>query len=99
TAVSQAFAEDVKGPVSEETLKRVRSAVAGFRASFQKHAEDYQPGYLEAKDYLTTLDSLSRLLNDPSMQTFLKQLDAGQERSVGDLIAFMNSFNLRFGPA
>ncbi|AMV40747.1 hypothetical protein [Planctomyces sp. SH-PL62] len=98
-AVTAALAEDVKGPVSAETLQRVRDAVAGFRASFQKHAADFEPGYLDAKNFLTTLDGLSRLLDDPSMKALLKELDAGGERTVGDLIAFMNAFNLRFGPA
>ena len=33
------------------------------------------------------------------MKEFLAQLDEGKERTVGDLIAFMNAYNLRFGPA
>lgn len=43
--------------------------------------------------------SLNRLLSDPSMKAFLAQLDDNKERTVGDLVAFMNSYNLRFGPA
>ena len=43
--------------------------------------------------------SLTRLLNDPSMKAFLEKLDENKERTVGDLVAFMNSHNLRFGPA
>ena len=56
-------------------------------------------GYQDALDYLTTLASLNRMLHDPSMKKFLAMLDDGQERTVGDLIAFMNAYNLRFGPA
>ena len=99
SALSQALAEDLKGNVSPESLARVRDAVAKYRAAFQKGEADYAYGYQEAKDYLTTLDSLTRMLDDPSMKAFLKQLESGQERTVGDLIGFMNAFNLRFGPA
>ena len=54
---------------------------------------------MESLDYLTTLASLNRMLHDPSMKKFLAQLEEGKERTVGDLIAFMNAYNLRFGPA
>jgi hypothetical protein len=46
---------------------------------------------------LTTVATLSRLLNDPSMGRFLEELKSGEERTVGELIAFMDSYNLRFG--
>jgi hypothetical protein len=98
-AVDAAVAEDLKGAVASATLDRVHAATSKFRADFAAHASELDPGYLDAKDYLTTLDGLSRLLGDPSMKALLQRLEAGQERTVGDLIAFMNSFNLRFGPA
>ena len=98
-AVEPALKEDAKGNVSLETRKRIDRAVADFRAKFLKNSADYQPGYQDALDYLTTLASLNRMLNDPSMKKFLAQLEEGKERTVGDLIAFMNAYNLRFGPA
>ena len=39
------------------------------------------------------------MLNDPSMKMFLEKLENNEERTVGNLVAFMNSYNLRFGPA
>jgi hypothetical protein len=38
-------------------------------------------------------------LNDPSMKKFLTKLENNDERTVGDLVAFMDAYNLRFGPA
>lgn len=99
SAVLPALEEDKKGSVKAATLDSVRNAVARFRAAFLKQSSELESGYSDAKDYLTTLDSLARLLDDPSMKAFLSQLDDKQERTVGDLIAFMNAFNLRFGPA
>lgn len=98
-AVEPALKEDAKGNVSQATRKRITDAVTRFRAKFVKNASSFEVGYEDAQDYLTTLSSLSRLLNDPVMKTFLAQLNAGEERTVGDLVAFMNAFNLRFGAA
>jgi hypothetical protein len=98
-AVEPALAEDAKGTVSAATSKRITDAVANFRSRFMKTSSELDPGYQEALDYFTTLASLTRLLNDPSMKAFLEKLDEGQERTVGDLVTFMNAHNLRFGPA
>jgi hypothetical protein len=98
-AVQAALDEDAKGTVSRATTKRVAEAVSNFRAKFLKTTSDFELGYSDSLDYFTVMASLSRLLNDPSMQAFLKQLDNGQDRTIGDLIVFMNSHNLRFGAA
>ena len=49
--------------------------------------------------YFTTMASLSRLLNDSGSKEFLDLLKNDEERTVGNLIAFMDAYNLRFGPA
>jgi hypothetical protein len=98
-AVEPALEEDAKGTVSLESRKRIHEAIARLRAKFVKNEPDYEPGYREAMDYLTTLAALNRMLNDPSMKHLLAELEEGKERTVGDLITFMNSYNLRFGRA
>ena len=98
SAVEQAMKEDAQGSVSSATSNRVSGVVASFRTKFLKHSADYISGYQDALDYFSTLASLTRLLNDPSMKAFLEKLNDGEERTVGDLVAFMNSHNLRFGP-
>jgi hypothetical protein len=99
SAVKPALAEDVKGTVSMATRKNLDEAISKFRAKFLKTASDFEAGYYDGLEYFTTMASLSRLLNDPSMKAFLDSLEKGQERTVGQLIAFMNSYNVRFGPA
>jgi hypothetical protein len=98
-AVKSAQEEDEKGTVSLATTKRIHEAVAKFRAKFLKNAANFEPGYDDSLNYFTTMASLSRLLNDPSMKMFLEKLENREERTVGNLIAFMDSYNLRFGPA
>ena len=98
-AVVPALEEDAKGTVSAATRKRIREAVTNFRAKFLKTSSEFVVGYQDALDYFTTLASLVPLLNDPSMKAFLAKLDDNEPRTVGHGIAFMNSHNLRFGPA
>ena len=97
--VEQAINEDAKGSVSSATSKRSSEVVASFRTKFLNTSADYVSGYQDALDYFTTLASLTRLLNDPMMKAFLEKLDDGEERTVGELVAFMRLHNLRFGPA
>jgi len=98
-AVVPALEEDAKGTVSKATCKRINDAVTKFRSKFKNTSADYVEGYQDALDYFTTMASLTRLLNDPSMKAFLAKLDDKEERTVGELVAFMNSHNLRFGAA
>lgn len=98
-AVEPALEEDARGDVTPASRRRIDHAVTNFRAKFLKTSANYDVGYQDALDYLTTLASLNRMLHDPSMKKFLAMLEDGQERTVGDVIAFMNAYNLRFGPA
>jgi uncharacterized membrane protein len=98
-AVEAALKEDANGDVSLRTQKRLQTAIANFRAKFVKDVPDFELGYADSDAYLTTLAGLVPLLHDPSMKKILAELNDDSERSVGDLIAFMHSYNLRFGPA
>jgi hypothetical protein len=86
------------GSVSAKTSRAVSDAIDRFRDRFVKTTPEYDPGYSDSTGYFSTLASLSRLLNDPSMKKILGQLEDSRPRTLGDLIAFMNAFNLRFGP-
>ncbi len=97
SAVVRALEEDASGTVSRATVKQINDAVASYRSKFLKTTSDFVLGYQDSLDYFTTMASLSRLLNDPSMKAFLAKLEDGEERTAGDLVAFMNAHNLRFG--
>jgi hypothetical protein len=98
-AVRAALAEDAKGDVSPRTTKRVADAVAAFRKAFTSQVPDTFTGFGESDAYLTTLASLTRLLHDPAMKKALVQIENERSITVGDLVAFMQTYNLRFGPA
>jgi hypothetical protein len=98
-AVHAALEEDAKGDVSMATIKRINEAVTRFREKFRKNPPAFGLDYNDSLTFFTTVASLSRLLNDPSMKQFLEKLESNEQRTVGDLIAFMDAFNLRFGRA
>lgn len=99
SAIEAALKEDRKGSVSPATAKAASDAIDRFHDQFTKNVEQFSPGYNEASDYFSTLASLVRLLNDPSMKKILAALQDDKPRTLGDLIAFMNAFNLKFAPA
>jgi hypothetical protein len=97
-AVEAAIKEDTKSNISSGTQKRLNEAITKFRNKFTKVTPDFDPAYADSVAYFTTLASLSHLLSDPSMKRILAELENGRDRTVGDLIAFMQAYNLRFGP-
>jgi hypothetical protein len=97
-AVEAALQEDAKGDVSASTMKRLNTAIANFRAKFVKQVPRNDPDFDDGDDYFSTLASLTRLLHDPSMKKALGELETVREISIGDLIGFMQTYNLRFGP-
>jgi hypothetical protein len=98
-AIEAAIKEDAAGSVSEKTAKAASDAVDHFHDSFTRNVQEFSPGYTEASGYFSTVAALVRLLNDPSMKKILAKLEDGKPRTIGDLIAFMNAFNLKFAPA
>lgn len=99
SAVQAAIKEDAKGDVSPNTSKRLADAVSAFHDSFVKAVPDTFSSFPECDEYLTTLGSLTRLLHDPSMKKALVELDEEKPVTIGDLLVFMTTYNLRFGPA
>lgn len=98
-AVEAAIKEDTKGVVSPATKRQLGKAIANFRDKFTKDVPEFDPTYADAKVYFNTLASLTKLLNDSSMKKILAELGKNQGVPVGELIAFMHSYNLRFGAA
>jgi hypothetical protein len=99
-AVAAALDADRKGTVPPATLKDLRAKVATLRARFEKEADPADPGFADAEAFLKSLAGLAGMLESPRLKVFLDQLGAIERpTTVGDLIGFMNAFNLRFAPA
>jgi hypothetical protein len=85
--------------VSPETLSSFRAAVQAAKdkadASFAQGTRQRD----EADNFLKALLGLSRMLERPDIEEFLKGLNRYPTTTMGHLITFMHSFNLRFGVA
>ncbi|MFO0907260.1 MAG: hypothetical protein U0794_02680 [Isosphaeraceae bacterium] len=97
--VQKAIDEDAKGDVSGTATKAVSEAISALRKKFESTTSSLDLGYYDAGTFLTTLASLTRLLNDPAAKAALVELDKVEEVNLGRLVAFMLSYNLRFGRA
>jgi hypothetical protein len=98
-AVDAALKEDARGDVSPSTMRRLNSAITAFHSRFLKRVPRDDPEYSASEAYFATMASLTRLLHDPSMKQVLAELESERETTVGKLIGFMHTYNLRFGPA
>jgi hypothetical protein len=100
-AVDDALAEDKDGgSLKPETIARVRNSVAAlYRKVETTIPKTQQPDHLQAINYLKGLAGLSRMLERPNLETVLGELEKVQDTTVGNLLTFMHSYNLRFAPA
>ena len=95
------MAEDKDGgTLKPETVAKVRDAVSRL---YQKVSETIpktkQPDHLQAMNYLKGLAGMSRMLERPNVEAVLGELEKLESTTVGNLVAFMHSYNLRFGEA
>jgi hypothetical protein len=100
-AVDDALAEDKDGgTLKPETVARVRNAVSElYRKVEATIPKDQQPDHLQATNYLKGLAGLSRMLERSNVDSILAELEKVQNTTIGNLISFMYSYNLRFAPA
>jgi len=100
-AVDDALAEDKDGgTVKPETVARVRASVRDLYAKVdQTIPKTKQPDHLQAMNYLKGLAGLSKMLEKPNVEAVLAELEKIENTSVGNLVAFMHSYNLRFDAA
>ncbi len=90
---------DSTGQVSPEKLSKARTAIKALKDKVDATLEQGAPGRKESDNFLKALFGLTKMLETPDVSRFLKELDTVPSTTLGELLGFMNSFNLRFGPA
>ena len=53
----------------------------------------------EALKFVKTVSALARMLEKPEIEQVLEELKKIEKTSIGHLLGFMHTFNLRFAPA
>ena len=95
-AVEAILKEDLDGKISSKNLDQLEASLKALRTKFEKEAPKFSLDYATADRQLRAATSLTRLLREPQYQKLLSKLETYEGTTVGDLVAFMSSFNLRF---
>jgi len=96
--IDSARAQDEKGDVSPETLDQLHDVISRVKQKIKVEplAEREQKN---ANNFLKEMRALLRLVEMPDVKAVLDELRQMKSTSIGNLMAFMHTFNLRFGPA
>jgi hypothetical protein len=87
------------GQVSPETLNKLRALANRLREKLAAMPLDDRAENQEAFNFIKTVFALTRMLERPDIERVLEELKKIDKTSIGNLLAFMHTFNLRFGPA
>jgi len=85
--------------ITPETLSRFRAAVQAAKDKADARFAQGTRQRDESDNFLKALLGLSKMLERPDIEEFLKGLNRYPTTTMGHLITFMHSFNLRFGAA
>jgi hypothetical protein len=91
--------ESAGGRIDDATVAKARAILRGMRSKIETKIPKDSLDRLDAESYLKALYGLVRMLEPPPIDTLLAGVRKGSNTTLGDLLAFMNLFNLRFGPA
>jgi len=98
-AVADALAEDEAGQISPKTLANVRAAASRVRAKFEANRPKDPKMLVEGENYVKALSGMARMLGNPQTEAVLAKLKDIPKTTLGSLLGFMHTYNLRFGPA
>jgi hypothetical protein len=98
-AVNQALKEDEEGDLKPESLERMRAALRRLHDKFEASPPEDKIQKVEAENYLKTLYGMAKMLENPQVEQIIAELEKVPKTSLGSLLGFMHTYNLRFGPA
>jgi hypothetical protein len=98
-AIGQALKDLEQGDIAPATVVQVRNSLAALRAKFEANRPADPAQYGESSGYLKSLVGMTRLLQRPDVSKIIAELETTKETTLGSLLAFMHTFNLRFGRA
>lgn len=85
--------------VDPQTLALLRAAIKKAETTVAAKLPLGTPDRDQADNWLKAFYGLTKMLQKPAIENYLKELKADQTTSLGQLLAFMQAFNLRFGAA
>jgi hypothetical protein len=97
--VDAARKEDEVGDISSETMNKANALVEHLKAKLDQQPLPEFRDQQAAQKWLKTLAGLIRMLGMPDTKEAFDQLNKVKNTSIGSLLGFMQTYNLRFGPA
>ncbi|WP_165249197.1 hypothetical protein [Paludisphaera soli] len=97
--VTQARKENEAGEISNETLEQLRGVAQRIKSKLAEMPLENKREDIDAQNFAKTLVAMVRLLEKPEVEHVLNELKNIEKTNVGNLLGFMHTFNLRFGPA
>jgi hypothetical protein len=82
-----------------ETVKKALSIVDAVEAKADRILPRNSPDRVAADKYLKSLHGLLAMLQTPAINVLLSGVENRPDATLGELLNFMTSFNLRFGPS
>jgi hypothetical protein len=98
-AVVKALDEDKKGDLEPKTIEAVQAAIDALRYKFTELVPPTSPDYIPAHDTIKAMAGLTKMLYSPKIEEILAELEDYGGTTLGELLAFMHAYNLRFGAA
>ncbi len=90
---------DETGNPEPATIAKSLTAINALEAKVDASMPRNTRGRVDADKYLKALHGLIAMLQTPAIDVLLAGAEKRPDATVGDLLTFMNSFNLRFGAA
>ncbi len=87
------------GQVTPETLAKMRGFVSRLQQKLAAMPLDDRAENQEAVKFVKTVAALTRMLEKPDIERVLAELKKVEKTTLGNLLAFMHTFNLRFAEA
>lgn len=98
-AIANALKEDEEGQISAKSLAAVQDAVGKLRVKYMMAPPADVKQKIEADNYVKTLSGMTRMLENPKVEKVIAEVQKVKQTTLGSLLGFMHTYNLRFAPA
>jgi hypothetical protein len=99
-ALDAALEEDKERDLRPETIQAIRTAADKLKDKIELTIPKDSKDYIDAQHYLKGVYGMAKMLESPAIDKVLASLENWTgTATVADLLAFMQMYNLRFGPS
>jgi hypothetical protein len=88
-----------RGELDPKTIQQAKERIRALRAKVEATIPAGTQDRRDADRHLKALMGLARMLDTPALEVLLAGVEKRPDTTLGELLAFMSSFNLRFGAA